>query len=644
MKLTVAVLAALAASAMEPSLARSLQTFRGQTDLVQLDVSVLDSRGLPVRGLTAKDFTVLEQDAPKPVVAFAAVELPVWTPGAAAWLRDVAPDVATNRRGDQRVVLIVADDCGMQWEPRVAETAREIARATIEHLGPADVAAVVYTGNRRAGQEFTRDRARLRAAVERLTPRGAPPQPDRFTADMPGRGLAMPGRGFGGPPLACQGVHGGSRGLLMNPPGAALLNAGEILEAGPHARKILVLISPGASTVDIDQLDRADDVSRLRPAFAAIQRANVTVYQFDPRGLAVDRSVTDDFGLFAENTGGRTIANTNRPGEHVPRIFQENSAYYLLGIQPSAHDGRFRRLRVIVNRPGVEVRARSGYVAPTDRPPARSGRSLPAADRALAGGLPTGDLPLALTVTPFATPENPGAAVGIIAAVDRERGAPAGEVVQMVARAFDETWKEVARITNEFELPAAGSIDVPTAELGTRLNMRPGRYEIRVAVTTVSDGRTGSVYSSVTVPDFRREPLSLSGIIVERRAGGAAMIDSLTRLLPGRPTTQRIFSRGDRVAVAVRVRQGGGKPPMPVRIAARIVDETDRARYATESTLVPAAFNIRREADYRLDLPIDRLGAGERRLTIEATLPSAAARREVRFSVRPDLPPPAIGK
>ena len=78
-------------------------------------------------------------------------------------------------------------------------------------------------------------------------------------------------------------------------------------------------------------------------------------------------------------------------------MFRENRSDHLLGIRPDngARDGRFRRLKVQVNRPGVQVRARAGYYAATERPSTR--REPPSTvDRALTGGLPAGDLPTRL--------------------------------------------------------------------------------------------------------------------------------------------------------------------------------------------------------------------------------------------------------
>jgi hypothetical protein len=50
--------------------------FRTGVNLVTVDVSVLDKDRRPVRGLTADDFTILENGLPQPVAAFTAIDLP----------------------------------------------------------------------------------------------------------------------------------------------------------------------------------------------------------------------------------------------------------------------------------------------------------------------------------------------------------------------------------------------------------------------------------------------------------------------------------------------------------------------------------------------------------------------------------------
>ncbi len=599
-------------------------TFRVRADVVQLDVSVLDQQGQPVRGLNATDFTVLDSGVPQPIVAFAAVDVPTWSAGTAAWMRDIGPDVVSNHLDARRAVVIVLDDCGTRWDPGNTGVAKSIGAAAIEQLGPADLAAVVHVLNRDRGQEFTLDRSRLRASVERFVPSGFPPQPEnRFSASTPTGGLRTPSR----LPVA-------SGACMQDSVGMALRNAADILGTWPGARKTILLISPGTRPGTLDErFSESDDQSRT---FAALQTANVNVYQFDPHGLeAGPRVSTTDFGTFSENTGGRAITNTNAPADFVPQVFRENSSYYLLGVRPAdeTRDGRFHRIEVRVNRSGTHVRARAGYYAAVN--PAKRPSTPPpsATDRALSGGLPAGDLPMSLAVAPFATGDKPRAALAVVARLDHQADVAPGTPVEFVAVAFNDKWKQVAATTQTFMLPQA-DVGARFSETTVRLNVPPGRYEVRAVMRSTADDRTGSVYASVTVPNFAREPLALSGLAVEREAGGGAILGDLATVVPARMTTGRTFSPVERVAVVVRVYQGNAKTMSPVQIAARIVDGQDRTAYTIQTTLEPAAFAGQRHADYRLDLPLDRLAAGEYLLLLDASAGKTAARRDLRFTVR----------
>jgi hypothetical protein len=152
---------------------------------------------------------------------------------------------------------------------------------------------------------------------------------------------------------------------------------------------------------------------------------------------------------------------------------------------------------------------------------------------------------------------------------------------------------------------------------------------------STADDRTGSVYASVTVPNFAREPVSLSGIVIERQSGGTAMLEDLATLVSARMTTDRVFSAGERVAVVARVYQGRAQTPATVRVTARIVDGQDRIASTTAATVEPTAFGAQRQADYRLDLPLDRLAPGEYLVTIDVSTATTSARRDLRFTVRP---------
>ena len=84
--------------------------FRSGIDIVQVDVSVLDRDRLPLRHLTAADFTVLEEGKPQEIVVVAPVDTPMVDLPATPWIREVPPDVRTNDLGDARLFAIILDD------------------------------------------------------------------------------------------------------------------------------------------------------------------------------------------------------------------------------------------------------------------------------------------------------------------------------------------------------------------------------------------------------------------------------------------------------------------------------------------------------------------------------------------------------
>src|SRR6187401_2840008 len=95
-------------AAQEPTGQRP--TFKSRTDLVQIDVSVLDKNRHPVRGLTASDFTVTEDGRAQSIVIFEPVDVPDPEPPPVEWMRDVTPDVTTNEQHVTRYWVVAVDD------------------------------------------------------------------------------------------------------------------------------------------------------------------------------------------------------------------------------------------------------------------------------------------------------------------------------------------------------------------------------------------------------------------------------------------------------------------------------------------------------------------------------------------------------
>jgi hypothetical protein len=183
-------------------------------------------------------------------------------------------------------------------------------------------------------------------------------------------------------------------------------------------------------------------------------------------------------------------------------------------------------------------------------------------------------------------------------------------------------------------VPTSGEI-VPH-EWSSRLDLPPGRYEVRANAHSKIYDRGASIYGDVEVPDFTKPGVLLSGVVFGMPADGpAGADDSLFTLLPVAPTTERSFARGQHVTVFVRVYQGGDQALAPVAVKTQVLDGRDASSFDSSATLGVDRFDAFRAADYRLDLPTVDLQSGPHLLDIQALLAGGnTARRDVPFFVR----------
>jgi len=635
---------------------------------VALDVSVLDRDRLPVRGLTQADFTILEDGRPQAIQTFMAIDRPDAAPDdSAAWVREVAPDVQRNDDfDDRRLVVCVLDDATPMPAADVLR-ARQLARQVIEQLAPGDLAAVVYSMNASAGQTFTRDRARLLAAVDRFSGNLVNTNANTFDAFD---------RAAGGMYLRAVDT---------------LRSVAEHLTRLPNRRKSLIWVSvglpldwklaqpaelsfenPGDGTVSGQVLDITRSLQQM---FAASQRANLNVYSVYTGGLRAPNDLAapsadelrpgglnvDFLHAVSANTGGFAITETNDVLPGLRQAFLENASYYLLGYASTnaRSAGRFRKIEVRVNRPGMTVRARTGYWETTAREPARAAGA-PVVDPGLSRVTPKTDLWLQLTAVPFPRPGEGRADVGLIVGIRQQGPMRATRVVQendVRATAYTPDGRERAsrreKVSATLNVP--GVATTVGYEVFTGLELPPGRYHLRLAVDSSLRGirlvpgaprialvepgegptnRSGSVFYDLDVPDFAAEPLSLSGLVLSvMPAVASGPKGHLASFLPVVPTTLRQFQRDDQVSGFLRVCQGGKQPVAPVRIVVSMVDSRGATAFEHADTLEAARFANGRMADWWIEVPIARLKSGPHLLAVEATLGRAVARRDTRFEV-----------
>jgi len=588
--------------------------FRAGTDIVQLDVTVIDKKTrMPVRGLTAADFTVVEKDKPREIVAFAAIDVPDRDLAAASWTREIGPDVSTNNLDKQRLVIIVLDDFALPYHPRVYEGIRKVAYEAIDQLGPDDVATVIYLLNRRKGQEFTTDHASLRAAVDRY----------ESNALFAGGGACM---------------HNTCHMQMLQNIARSVIDL-------PARRKAVIFITDPYRRPPYDfrkeELENFMLPHDIRETFDLLRRGNVNVYIFAANSNfnklpRPDQATYLPSALFASATGGwLATGGVEESWTAVERVFRENSSYYILGFPSSAQDpdGQFHEVTVKVNRPEVEVNARTGYFALKPKP-AKPPKGEPptALDQTIMGATPARDFPLSVSAVPIGRPGDKEAVVAILAGLDEDVGL-AGPV-EMVASVFRDDRKQQGEVTQKVDLGTGLPGPVRHWDLASRLNLKPGRYEVRVGLTHAESGRRASAYTSLTVPDISKASLALSGILLARHSPAPADGPRpLADIVPVVPTTVRAFRGTDEVAGFVRVTQGGNKPVVPVTITMAVVDTADRHVHSRTLTLDAPRFGRGRTADVDEPLPLAALEPGTYLLTIEASAGTVTSRRDVRFRV-----------
>jgi hypothetical protein len=172
-------------------------------------------------------------------------------------------------------------------------------------------------------------------------------------------------------------------------------------------------------------------------------------------------------------------------------------------------------------------------------------------------------------------------------------------------------------------------------EVLTRIDLKPGRYQLRLSAHLPSKDLSGSIYYDVDVPDFSKGPLVMSGAMMSvTPALVAAPRDLLANILPIVPTTDRYFDRKtDQVSAFVALYQPKGSVK-PVELSTRITDSTGTEVITQATTMPVVAFaGDRRSAGYRYSIPVNRLEPGDYLLTFEAKLEKTTVLRHVRFVV-----------
>jgi VWFA-related protein len=366
------------------------------------------------------------------------------------------------------------------------------------------------------------------------------------------------------------------------------------------------------------------------------------------------RLTQDSLRTLAEGTGGFAAVDTNSLENAFDRIVQSNSRYYLLGYTPPNHprDGRFHHIEVRLNRPGLKAVARRGYPSPSGMTVeerklddlnrrARESRTGGAPDTspelraALNSPVQQPGLTLSVQAVPFKnTPKE--ASVALAVELDgsqlqfaQQPNALFADSLELSFFALNEDGKPQRGTRMALNLAVRPDTYQRMKTLGIRFNSRTafaaGRYQLRVGARDPLAGKTGTVFYDLLVPDFTREPLMMSGLLLSS-AGAQQMFTaqhdpSAEKLLTGAATSRREFAQNDLLGLLAEIYDNmpTGKARQ-CEIMASLLGEDGREVFAARDSLTngPERAAHWTAFSYTKQIPLNNVAPGRYLLRLEA--------------------------
>ncbi len=311
--------------------AQDIPVFRSTTNLVVVPVTVTESSGRFVPGLTADQFEVSDAGVRRPIVQFSAERVPV----SLGILLDISGSMATDPK------TRAADDA--RW----ADTRRAL-ELLVERLNPGDeVLFAAFSDKVGLAVPWTGDHERVTRAFGTLKPGG-------YTAMFDAVKLIAPA-----------------------------------FQRATHSRKVLLVITDGNDSL-VPRISPTPPTGSLVGASREVQVQSEIYYrQKALRDFAIggmQRAVANsgaavyaigmgtgkgafvdvpNLQMLTANSGGYVEA-INDPADisaAVGRVFDELQSQYLLAFEPTRADGKEHPISVTVTDKRLNVRARAGYVA-----------------------------------------------------------------------------------------------------------------------------------------------------------------------------------------------------------------------------------------------------------------------------------------
>jgi VWFA-related protein len=532
------------------------------SDLVLTNVVARDTKtGEFVRGLKPSDFSIYENGKKQQLSTFDFETVDVATPlkeatisGLAASATGDGTKAAVVTRPEDlrnhRLIVMFFDLTSMQPEDldRSVTAAQDFLRNKMQ---PADLVALVSLGDTlKVDQDFTADKKALINEVAVYN--------------------GTEGEGFAQGATSNSNQVEDTTGSTADESEYNDLNTDRELFALRAVAKSLEKITEKKSLLYFSggiSRDGIENQASLRAAINAAVRSNLAIYSVDTRGLqaisplgdastgslrgtgafsggALMNNMNANFATqevmatLSTDTGGKAFFDSNDFAPAFAQVQRDTSAYYAIGFHSSnpLRDGRYRKLTIKINRPGVKLEYRPGYYAPADFQHAGKEDRERDLEEQLASDLPATDMAVYLDAFYFRMNENrfyvpvsllvPGSQIPFVKGGDKDKA-----TLDIIGTVIDEAKRPIgqARETVKLNLDQALQARQKNIQYTTSFSLPPGKYHLKFVVRENQTGRMGSFEADITLPEMKKAPLKMSSILLASARQPSKKISPLIR-------------------------------------------------------------------------------------------------------------------
>ena len=522
-------------------------TLKMNGELVLTNVVVRDAKtGEVVRGLKQSDFSIYENGKQQQIASFDFESVDRATPlneatvsGLAAGLNGNASKAVVVAKPEDlrnhRLIVMFFDLTSMQPEDldRSVEAAKDFLKTKMQ---PADLVALVSLGDTlKVDQDFTADKDALVNEV--------------------GVYNGTEGAGFAAGADANTNQEEDTTGYTPDESEYNDLNTDRELFALRAISKSLEKITEKKSLLYFSggiSRDGIENQASLRTAVNAAVRANLAIYSVDTRGLeaisplgdaskgslrgtgaynggAIRNNMNANFAsqevmaTLSTDTGGKAFFDSNDFAPAFAQVERDTSAYYAVGFRSSnpARDGRYRKLTIKLNKPGMKIEYRPGYYAPADFQHSGHEDRERELQEQMASDLPATDMAVYLDAMYFRLDENrfyvpvsiivPGSQIPFVKGGDKDKA-----TLDIIGTVIDEVKRPIgqARETVKLNLDPSLQARQKNIQYTTSFNLPPGKYRLKFVVRENQTGSMGSFEAEINLPQMKKSPMKMSSIVL----------------------------------------------------------------------------------------------------------------------------------